>query len=94
VILAKVPEGFVAELTYGEDVNWYRNVGAAGGCVVVAGGKEHQISAIDPYDSGRGRAAYPAPFRTILEVTGRNEFRLLRVDDQPGASRGPAAPGA
>jgi hypothetical protein len=34
VILAKAPEGFIAELTYGENVNWYRNVVAAGGCVV------------------------------------------------------------
>ncbi|MGO9884290.1 MAG: nitroreductase family deazaflavin-dependent oxidoreductase, partial [Solirubrobacteraceae bacterium] len=35
VILVEVPEGFIAELTYGEDVNWYRNIVAAGGCVVV-----------------------------------------------------------
>ena len=25
VILAKAPEGFIAELTYGDEVNWYRN---------------------------------------------------------------------
>ena len=29
LILARVPEGFVAELTYGPEVNWYRNVVAA-----------------------------------------------------------------
>ena len=32
VILARVPEGFVAELTYGPDVQWYRNIVAAGRC--------------------------------------------------------------
>lgn len=31
VILAKAPEGFIAELTYGDEVNWYRNIVAAGG---------------------------------------------------------------
>jgi deazaflavin-dependent oxidoreductase (nitroreductase family) len=34
VILAEVPEGFVAELTYGDDVDWYRNSVAAGVCIV------------------------------------------------------------
>jgi deazaflavin-dependent oxidoreductase (nitroreductase family) len=80
VILARVPEGFVAELTYGENVNWYRNAVAAGGCVVVSGGTEYQVIAIEPYDSLSGRAAYPAPFRNILELTRRNDFRLLRLD--------------
>src|SRR4051812_50056213 len=32
VILARVPQGFVAELTYGAGVDWYRNIVAAGGC--------------------------------------------------------------
>ena len=79
VILARVPDGFIAELTYGEDVDWYRNVVAAGGCVVLHGGKEYSVDAIEPYDAKAGRAAYPAPFRQILQVTGRTEFRLLRT---------------
>ena len=44
VILTRVPEGFVAELTYGDSVNWYRNVVAAGGCVVFFRGKEYRVS--------------------------------------------------
>ena len=32
IVVARVPAGFVAELTYGPDVNWYRNIVAAGGC--------------------------------------------------------------
>ena len=85
VILAKVPEGFVAELTYGENVNWYRNAVAAGGCVVLSRGMEYRVAAIEPYDTKSGRRAYPAPFRNVLELTGRNDFRLLRVD-RPAAS--------
>jgi deazaflavin-dependent oxidoreductase (nitroreductase family) len=86
VILAGVPAGFVAELTYGETVNWYRNAVAAGGCVVLHRGKEYQVSAIEAYDPKAGRAAYPAPFRIVLELGGRTEFRLLRVHDPPSAS--------
>ncbi len=40
VILAKVPGGFIAELTYGDQVDWYKNVMAAEGCVVVHHGEE------------------------------------------------------
>ena len=35
LILARVPEGFIAELTYGPEVNWYRNLTAAGRGTVV-----------------------------------------------------------
>ena len=34
IIVAPVPEGFVAELTYGPQVAWYRNAVAAGGCTI------------------------------------------------------------
>jgi deazaflavin-dependent oxidoreductase (nitroreductase family) len=83
VILAGVPEGFIAELTYGEDVNWYRNVIAAGGCVVVHHRVEYHVTDIETCTAERGRAAYPAPFRLVLKAAGRNEFRLLRTDQTP-----------
>lgn len=80
VILARAPEGFIAELTYGENVNWYRNIMAAGECVVVHHRVEYRVTQIEPCDAERGRAAYPPPFRQILKATGRNDFRLLRTD--------------
>jgi deazaflavin-dependent oxidoreductase (nitroreductase family) len=80
VMLAKAPEGFIAELTYGENVNWYRNVVAAGGCVVVHHLVEHRVTTIEPCSAERGRSAYPGPFRLVLKAAGRNEFRLLRTD--------------
>lgn len=78
VILAKVPDGFVAELTFGEDVNWYRNIVAAGGCIIIHHRKQYRIDAIEPCDASVGRAAYPLPLRTILKILGRTDFRLLR----------------
>jgi deazaflavin-dependent oxidoreductase (nitroreductase family) len=78
VILAKVPEGFVAELTYGEDVDWFRNIEAAGGCVVVHGGKEYRVDAVEPLDAATARAAFPPLGRAILTATRRADFRLLR----------------
>src|SRR5262249_3565293 len=74
VILAEVAEGFIAELTYGENVNWYRNVVAAGGCVVVHGRREYRVSSVEPCGAEAGRDAYPTPFRLILKAAGREEF--------------------
>jgi deazaflavin-dependent oxidoreductase (nitroreductase family) len=79
VILVRVPEGFIAELTYGDGVNWYRNVVAAGGCVVIHHRIEYRIDRVEPCSAERGQSAYPFPFRQVLRVTGRDQFRLLRT---------------
>jgi deazaflavin-dependent oxidoreductase (nitroreductase family) len=80
VILVHVREGFIAELTYGENVNWYRNIVAAGGCVVVHDRREYRVIHIEPCSAEYGRGAYAAPFRLVLKAAGRKEFRLLRTD--------------
>lgn len=84
VILARVPEGFVAELTFGEEVNWYLNVVAAGSCTVLYRGEEYRVEAIEPCDAAAGRSAYPSPFKDILRLLRRKDFRLLLV---PGPGR-------
>jgi deazaflavin-dependent oxidoreductase (nitroreductase family) len=84
VILARAPQGFVAELTYGDKVDWYRNIVAAGGCVVIHHGTRHQVDRIEPCSAEDGRAAYPAPFRQILRLTGRKQFRLLHTEGSQG----------
>ena len=92
VILAKVPEGFIAELTYSEDVNWYRNIVASGGCVVLHHRVEYHVNHIDPCDPDRGLNAFPAPFRLILKAVRSNKFRLLRTDHPlPVQARSPLA---
>ena len=79
VILARVPDGFVAELTYGPDVDWYRNVVAAGHCVVVHRGREYAVDRISGLAADEGLAAYPYPQRLVLRLLRRHEFRLLAV---------------
>ncbi|GGB36203.1 nitroreductase [Flexivirga endophytica] len=83
VILAAVSDGFVAELTYGDQVDWYRNVVAAGGCTVLHHRRQYRIDRIEECDPQCGRAAYPVPARTVLKLLHRTEFRLLRTADAP-----------
>ena len=79
IIVAAVPDGFVAELTYGEDVSWYRNVVAAGGCDLLVRGAVHDVVAIEPYPVEAGRRAFGFPAGLLLRVLRRREFRLLRT---------------
>jgi deazaflavin-dependent oxidoreductase (nitroreductase family) len=83
VILARVPAGFVAELTYGPDVDWYKNITAAGRCTVLHHGREYAVDAISEYPAEQGIAAFPPPARVILKGLGRHEFRLLSVAGAP-----------
>ncbi|MCD2195290.1 nitroreductase/quinone reductase family protein [Actinomycetospora endophytica] len=79
VMLATVPDGFVAELTYGPTVDWYRNIVAAGGCEVVHQGREHTIDRIEDCDTARGLRAYGCPRALVLRLLGRREFRVLHA---------------
>jgi deazaflavin-dependent oxidoreductase (nitroreductase family) len=89
LILAPVDGGFVAELTYGTGVSWYRNIVAAGGCVVVHRGVEHRIDRVEPCSRDRGLAAFGYPAALVLRLLRRGEFRLLHeaTDGAPEAPR-------
>jgi hypothetical protein len=79
LILARVDDGFVAELTYGADVAWYRNLVATKRGELLVGGAEYQVAGIEVNPAAAGLAAFPPAARTILKLLRRNQFRLIRV---------------
>jgi deazaflavin-dependent oxidoreductase (nitroreductase family) len=79
LMLARLGDDFVAELTYGPQVSWYRNVVAAGHCTVVFRGREHAIDRIGPCDPETGRRAFGWPAGLVLRLLRRHEFRLLHT---------------
>lgn len=85
IIAAPAADGFVVELTYGDTVNWYRNIVHAGGCELVVKGRTHRVVAIEPYPEEQGRTAFPAPARVALRLMRRHEYRLLRTDEAVAA---------
>ena len=78
IIVSPVTDGFVIELTYGRDVDWHKNVLAAGGCTVLWHGKEYVIDKIEPLDTETGRAAFPLPQQLILRLLGRKYFEKMK----------------
>src|SRR5262245_31655253 len=79
IIVSPVIDGFVIELTYGPDVDWHKNVLAAGGCKLVWHGQEYVIDKIEPLDAESGRAAFPPSQRLILRLLGRRHFEKMKV---------------
>jgi deazaflavin-dependent oxidoreductase (nitroreductase family) len=77
LLLARTPDGFVAELTYGTDVDWYRNIVAAGGCVVVFHGREYVVDGVVACTPEEGLQAFGRPRAQILRLLRRREFRRL-----------------
>jgi deazaflavin-dependent oxidoreductase (nitroreductase family) len=78
LIVAPREDGFVIELTYGPEVDWHKNIVAAGGGTLVWRGKEYTFNTIEALDTATGLAAFPPSQRLILRLTGRKHFEQLR----------------
>lgn len=74
IIAQPIDGGFMIALTYGTDVDWYKNVLAAGGCSVLRHRQAYAVDQITPLDAESGRAAFPLPQRLILHILGIEHF--------------------
>jgi deazaflavin-dependent oxidoreductase (nitroreductase family) len=82
IIVQPADDGFVFELTYGPDVDWYKNILAAGGCSILWHGQTYMINKIEPLDTETGRATFPLPERLILRVLKRRHFMKMKMSPQ------------
>lgn len=74
-----IPAGFIIPLTFGPEADWYQNIAAAGGCVVVWKGVEHELN--DPRVVGwpEARAGYSALEGFMMtKLMGISRFARLR----------------
>lgn len=81
VIAEPVENGFVIALTYGRNVDWYKNVAAKGGCSIIWKNKEYCLVNPEFIDPKVGVLAFPAVFRSVLGRVGIPDY--LRLEIQP-----------
>lgn len=74
LIVQPTDGGFVIELTYGDRVDWYRNVRAAGGCGILFHGVEYTINGFEPMDAATGISAFTPGQQRILRLLRRTHF--------------------
>jgi hypothetical protein len=79
LILAESPDGFVAELTYGDRVNWYLNLRASGG-EIEHRRRTYRVLSIEDLPADAGLRAYGGVRAGILRMLRREQFRLIRVE--------------
>ena len=75
--------GFVMPLTFGEAAGWYRNIVAAGGCVITWRGADHTVANPVIIDRATALPAFPRYERLALRTIGINQFVWLH--DPPAA---------
>jgi deazaflavin-dependent oxidoreductase (nitroreductase family) len=73
---------YVLALTYGPDVQWVKNVLAAGGCELVTRGRTLRLGAPRLF-SDPSRSRMPAPVRLLLGPMRVTEFMELQIEQPP-----------
>ena len=77
VIVRPVKDGFVFALTYGPDVDWYRNIQAAGRCSLRWRGETYGMEQPETLAVEAGLRAFPVPLNWVLRLNGiRHYFRM------------------
>ncbi len=77
IIVQPIDGGFVCELTYGPEVNWYRNLVAANGGEIVRDGVTTRIIGLAPLTTAEGIAAFTPFQRRVLRLLKRTHFVKL-----------------
>jgi deazaflavin-dependent oxidoreductase (nitroreductase family) len=71
-------DSFVIPRTFGEHAAWYRNVRAAGWCVVTYRGSDYTLVGPEVVDYASASAAFPRYERWQFRLVGINEYLRLR----------------
>lgn len=77
IIAIPEADGFVIALTYGANVDWFRNVSAAGRCEILWHQRAYAIDKIEPMTVEAALPHFPWLERRILRLVGIQDFVRL-----------------
>jgi deazaflavin-dependent oxidoreductase (nitroreductase family) len=90
IMIWPVEDGFVIALTYGPEVDWYRNILAAGHCTLLWHGRVYAVGKPEPIDVKTALLAFPPAFRLILRRSGIQHFvRVKFIEPSPATFKAP-----
>ena len=78
VVAQPTKNGFAISLTFGEQADWFRNVRAAGGCIVRWKGVNYPLIDPEVVDWATVRASFSPLVRVLVPVIGIEHFVQLR----------------
>ncbi len=78
VAVQPTADGFVIPLAFGERADWFRNVRAAGGCVIRWNGAEYVVIEPTVVDWATARSVFTPLQRALVPVFGAKRFVRLR----------------
>ncbi len=78
VVARPTAEGFVIPLTFGERADWFRNVQAAGGCMIRWKGVNYPVIEPVVVDWATVRSAFSPIERVMVPLIGIEQFVRLR----------------
>lgn len=85
-IVMPVQDGFDFALTYGPEVDWYRNILAAGTCTLRRRGRTYHLGQPETLSAEAGRGAFPVPLTWVLKLMRKRDyFRMSLSQPGPGA---------
>ena len=78
VVVIPFGDKFIFALPYGSEVDWYRNIQAAGRGTVIWHGKEYLVEDPEPLVVRKGLPGLPLALRLILPIVGAQLFRQMK----------------
>jgi deazaflavin-dependent oxidoreductase (nitroreductase family) len=86
IMVEPTGDSVVIALTYGPEVDWYRNVLAAGHATLLWHGREYTLEKPEPLAVQTALSAYPQPQRLILRMLGTQHFVSMKYQEVGRAS--------
>lgn len=79
IVAEPTADGFVIPLPYSKDVDWLRNVQAAGQCTITLNGNEYKVHEPELIDAPAAMAMVPPLVRRAWRIMGMGTLQYLRV---------------
>ncbi len=81
ILAARVENGFVFALTYGDHVDWYRNILASGKGVLTWHGEVFHLSSPETLRKNDGKEVFLQPWKTLLALMDTTDFFRMEIEE-------------